>query len=124
MNALNNVLIEGNLVRDPDSINVSDEKTVCKFSIAVNQQYKKNEEIMKSVSYFDVQVWQNLAESCQKYLRKGNSVRVSGRLKQDRWEDEDGKKYSRVLIVGEHVDFQGGRKKSKTEKEESASEAE
>jgi single-strand DNA-binding protein len=42
---------------------------------------------------------------CKEYLTKGRGVRVVGRLKQDRWQDSDGKTRSKVHIVAEHVEF-------------------
>ena len=50
-------------------------------------------------------VWNRLAEVCKEYLAKGRGVRVVGRLKQDRWEDPEGKTRSKVHIVAEHVEF-------------------
>jgi single-strand DNA-binding protein len=52
-----------------------------------------------------VTVWNRLAEVCKEYLAKGRGVRVVGRLKQDRWEDPEGKTRSKVHIVAEHVEF-------------------
>lgn len=60
---------------------------------------------MDEVSYFDVEVWAKLAENCNTNLEKGRGVRVVGRLKQDRWQDDDGRGRTRVKIVGEHVEF-------------------
>ena len=36
---------------------------------------------------------------------KGRGVRVVGRLKQDRWVGKDGKNYSKVKVVAEHIEF-------------------
>ena len=59
---------------------------------------------MHEVSYFDVEAWGNLAKSCKNQLVKGSGVRIVGRLKQDRWNNEDGKAMSRVKIVAEHIE--------------------
>jgi single-strand DNA-binding protein len=73
--------------------------------VACNRYYKQGEELEEEVSYFDVTVWNRLAEVCKEYLAKGRGVRVVGRLKQDRWEDPEGKTRSKVHIVAEHVEF-------------------
>jgi single-strand DNA-binding protein len=59
----------------------------------------------KEVSFFDVETWSKLAGQCYNLGRKGRGVRVAGRLKQDRWNDGDGKARSRISIVAEHVEF-------------------
>ena len=111
MNNLNSILIEGNLVRDPELSYTPKGTAVCKFSVACNRAFKQDDQLQKEVSYFDVSTWTRLAEVCGEYLRKGRGVRVVGRLKQDRWSDADGKPHSRVLIIAEHVEFKPQLKK-------------
>lgn len=107
MNQLNSVLLEGNLVRDPEIRNIASGTQVCSFSIASNRYFKKEneKEHQQEVSYFDVEVWSKLAENCERYLQKGRGVRVVGRLKQDRWCDDQGQNRSKIRIVGEQVEF-------------------
>jgi single-strand DNA-binding protein len=111
MNNLNSILIEGNLVKDPELSYTPKGTAVCKFSVACNRQWKQDDEVQKEVSFFDVSTWTRLAEVCGEYLKKGRGVRVVGRLKQDRWTDPDGKPHSRVQIVAEHVEFKPQLKK-------------
>ena len=105
MNNLNSILVEGNLVRDPELSYTTKGTAVCKFSVACNRFFKQEEEMQKEVSYFDVSTWARLAEVCVEYLKKGRGVRVVGRLRQDRWTDPEGKPRSRIEIVAEHVEF-------------------
>ena len=105
MNNLNSILIEGNLVRDPLLRSTPRGTQVCTLSLASNRYYKQDTGFEKEVSFFDVETWARLAEACYSKGRKGRGVRVVGRLKQDRWNDPDGKPRSRVTIVAEHVEF-------------------
>ena len=105
MNSLNSILLEGNLVKDPVERRTSSDTIVCNFTIAVNRTYKKQDDYVKEVSYFDVETWSTLAEVCIKQLEKGRGVRVVGRLKQDRWIDDDENSLSRIKIIAEHVEF-------------------
>ncbi len=105
MNSLNSILVEGNLTRDPELKCTPSGTPVCAFSVASNRFYKQDQEYQKEVSFFDVETWAKLAESCAEYLEKGRGVRVVGRLKQDRWQDQDGNPRSKVKIVAEHVEF-------------------
>ncbi|MBO4629796.1 MAG: single-stranded DNA-binding protein [Treponema sp.] len=118
MNQLNSIILEGNVVKKAE---FSEPKTgfqVCKFPLAVNRKSKTPEgETKEEVSYFDVETYGEMAESCYKWCDKGLGVRVVGRLKQSRWE-ENNKKHSRVYVVAEHVEY----KFSKPKPEEKAPE--
>ncbi len=102
---LNSIIIEGNLVRDPMLKATPNGHPVCSFAVASNRFYKQNEDTEKEVSFFDIETWSKLAQTCGDVLKKGRGVRVVGRLKQDRWLDNGGKNQSRIKIVAEHVEF-------------------
>ena len=114
MNNLNSVLIEGNMVRDPEFKTSTGGTAICKFSIATNRWYKSGENVEKEVGFFDVEAWSKLAEAVRDKGKKGRGCRVVGRLKQDRWNDQEGKPRSKVVIVAEHVDFKAEFKKDGT----------
>ena len=108
MNNLNSILIEGNLVKDPMLRSTPKGTQVCTMRLASNRFFKQNSQeanFEKEVSFFDVESWSKLAESCHSKGKKGRGVRVVGRLKEDRWNGVDGKPHSRVTIVAEHVEF-------------------
>jgi single-strand DNA-binding protein len=105
MNSLNSILLEGNLVKDPESKTLATGSQVCNFTVASDRFYRQSDSTEKEVSYFDVEAWSRLALACSQNLKKGRGVRVVGRLKQDRWTDGEGKTKSRVMIVAEHVEF-------------------
>ena len=105
MNSLNSILLEGNLVRDPEQKTLPSGNAVCDFTVASDRFYKQNDALEKEVSYFDVEAWARLGLACSENLKKGRGVRVVGRLKQDRWTDPEGRQRSKVKIVAEHVEF-------------------
>ncbi|MDR1389012.1 MAG: single-stranded DNA-binding protein [Treponema sp.] len=105
MNNLNSILIEGNLVRDPQLKSTPKGTPLCTFTIASNRFFKQDSGFEKEVGFFDVETWSKLAENCYNLGHKGRGVRVVGRLKQDRWSDPEGKARNRVSIVAEHVEF-------------------
>jgi single-strand DNA-binding protein len=105
MNNLNSILIEGNLVRDPLLRSTAKGTSLCTFSLASNRFFKQDSGLEKEVSFFEVETWSKLAESCYNLGHKGRGVRVVGRLKQDRWTGSDGKTRSKITIVAEHVEF-------------------
>jgi single-strand DNA-binding protein len=105
MNNLNSVLLEGNMVRDPLLKSTPKGSQVCTFSLACNRFFKSGDTFEKEVSFFDIETWGALAESCAARGHKGRKVRVAGRLLQNRWTDSDGKSRSRILVVAEHVEM-------------------
>lgn len=117
MNNLNSVIIEGNLTNDPELNYTSSSAAVCKFPIAVNRRYKMNGQPQEEVSYFDIESWNKIAESCSQYLNKGRGVRVVGRLKQERW-TQNGQNKSKIIILAEHVEFKPKKHEPITSREE------
>lgn len=104
MNALNSIILEGNLTKDGELKNTS--FSVCSLSLAVNRYYKnKDGDFIEEVSFFDVECFGKMAEVAEKNAKKGRGIRVVGRLKQDRWTDENGKTFSKVKIIAEHIDY-------------------
>jgi len=117
MNNLNSIIIEGNLVRDPDMGCTTKGTAFCNFAVASNRYYKLDGERQSEVSFFDIETYSRTAEVCEKHLTKGRGVRVVGRLKQHRWEDVEGKVHTRVRIVAEHVEFKPIFQKTMEEKD-------
>ncbi len=112
MNSLNQIILEGNVVRQPETKGTASGFTVCSFPIAVNRKIKAQDgQFQDEVSYFDIDTFGQLAETCSKWAPKGRGVRVVGRLKQNRWKDEEGKSHSRIKIIAEHVEFKSFNKK-------------
>lgn len=97
----NITVLRGNMTRDAELRYLPDGKAVAEFGLAVNDGYGDK----KSVSFFDVSVFGKTAENVAKYCGKGSSVCVTGKLKQDRWEDKDGNKRSKVKIYANNVEF-------------------
>jgi len=104
MASLNQVLIIGNLTRDPETRQTTGGHTVGELRLAVNSRYKDKEE----VCYVGVTVWGKTAEACGKYLSKGASVFVEGRLQYQEWE-KDGQKRNKLIVVAGNVQFLDGR---------------
>jgi single-strand DNA-binding protein len=58
----------------------------------------------EETEWHDIEVWGKSAEACGQHLAKGARVYVEGRIKTDRWEDQQsGQKRSRVKMVAEIV---------------------
>lgn len=125
MNALNQIILEGNVCRQPEKRTFDGNFRVCTVPIAVSRRFKnregKNDE---EVSYFEVDAYGNLADACEKWCPTGRGIRVVGRLKQDRWTGDDGKKNSRIKVIAEHIEFKYFNKKEAVDSGETVQEVE
>ena len=112
MNMLNSIILEGVVTRE-----LTDEPDCKDFEIAVSRFYKNAEgEMKEEKSFFTVELYRNMTnDRYTKNIYKDRGVRVVGRLKQRRWKDEDGKEYSRVVVIAEHVEFKPHVKKLPTD---------
>jgi single-strand DNA-binding protein len=104
MNQQNFVILEGNACRDAEIKNTASGALIGKMSIAVNRFYKSKEGFEKEVSFFDVDCFGEVAKLCGEKVRKGDEIRVTGRLKQSRW-TQDGVNRNTVIVVAERVEF-------------------
>lgn len=96
---INQVVLEGNLTASAVLSRWGDGTPYVRFTIANNEYFKTSEGKYDSIpSYIDCIVKGNYAESMSKYLLKGRHLSVTGRLKQNRWQDEQGNKRSAIVI--------------------------
>ena len=121
MNSLNQVIIEGNVVRQPEKRTCKNGTFMCRVPIAVNRYYKNSDgKYVDDVSFFDISTFGTLSETCEKWCLKGRGIRVVGRLKQNVSTGDDGKKNSRVDIIAEHIEFKPVMKKTGDKETEEA----
>ena len=110
MASVNKVILIGNLGADPElRFTPSGNRAVCNLSIATSETFKdKAGAKQEKVEWHRVTVWGDQAEACHKYLAKGRSVYVEGRLQTRSWDDKDGTKRYSTDIVADRVQFLGG----------------
>jgi single-strand DNA-binding protein len=104
---INKAMIFGNLTRDPELRSLPSGVQVCSFGVATNRVYKdKNGVRQEAADFHNVVVFAKTAELVSKYLHKGSSVFVEGRMQTRSWDDKtSGEKKYRTEIVGERVQF-------------------
>ena len=104
-NALNQVMIIGNLTRDAELRYTPSGSAVTRFSIAVNERYRdRSGSDQERTHYVDVNVWRDLAEATGE-LVKGDPVFVQGRLVNDSWTDRDGNRRYTTRVEGSRVEY-------------------
>ena len=107
MGSVNKVILIGNLGADPELKYTPSQRPLCNLRIATTDVYKdKAGQRQEKTEWHRVTVWGDQAENCNKYLAKGRSVYVEGRL-QTRSYDKDGQKHYATDIVADRVVFLG-----------------
>lgn len=106
--SFNQVILMGNLTRDPELRQTPNGQNVCSFSLALNRSYKGADgNWQEATDYVDVVAWGPLGERVAQYLSKGRPCLVNGRLQSRSWE-QDGQKRSKIEVVAQDVTFLGG----------------
>jgi single-strand DNA-binding protein len=103
--ALNEVVVVGNLTRDAELRYTPSGSAVTRFSVAVNERYRdRSGNDQERTHFVDVNVWRDLAEASGE-LAKGDPVFVKGRLVNDSWSDKEGNRRYTTRIDGSRVEY-------------------
>lgn len=104
MPAINQVALAGRLVQDPE-FRITESGTARLTSrIAVNRAYRdRNDDWQEDTSFFNVVIWNGLAERLSDRLKKGTPVFLSGRLRSSSWRDDDENPHYIVEIQARNV---------------------
>ena len=97
---MNKVFIVGRLTRDPEHRTTPNGISVTTFSVAVTRRTNREES-----DFLNVVAWRGLADSCAKYLVKGQQVAVCGELRTRSYDAKDGTKRYVTEILAEDVEF-------------------
>lgn len=108
MPSFNQVVLMGNLTRDPELRYIPSGTAVCDVGLAVNSKVKKGDQWVDECDFFEITCWGKTAEVVCQYLTKGSAALFSGRLKLDSWE-KDGEKRSKVKVVCHQMQMVGSK---------------
>lgn len=102
MNQINSLIIEG------IAENCKSNEKSAEFQISVKRFYRNADgEKVEETSVFDCEAWGSLKDCLVRVFgeKSERPIRIVGRLKQNRWKDENGKCHSKAVIVCEHIEF-------------------
>lgn len=109
MASVNKVIIMGNLGQDPELRYTPTGTAVCTLNVATTDVRTDNGNRQEKTEWHRIVVWSKQAENCAKYLSKGRTVFVEGRLQTRSWDDQQtGQKRYATEIVAQNVQFIGG----------------
>ena len=100
---LNQTILVGRLVRDPELKVLDNGNNLTKITLAVPRSYK-NLDGQYDTDFIDCTLWKGVAENTVEYCKKGDILGVKGRIESRVYEKEEKKKYA-TEIVAEKVTF-------------------
>lgn len=109
MAGVNKVILIGNLGKDPEIRHLENGAVVANFSIATTESYKDRTtgERRDQTEWHNIVLWRGLAEISEKYLKKGDTVYIEGKLRTRSWEKDGVTRYT-TEIVGDNMTMLGG----------------
>ena len=114
---MNRVLLTGRLTRDPELRTTAGSKAVAQFSVASHEFVAGKEK----PEFHTIVAWDRLAETCGRYLGKGQQVAIEGRLQTRHWDDDKGTRHWKTEIVAASVEMLSGHKRKDYRAETAAS---
>lgn len=106
----NQVILLGNVTRDPQLKTLPNQTTVAEFGLATSRRYHTAAgEDKEDVCYVECTAFGRQAEVLNQYAHKGRPLFVQGRLKYDAWEDKQGNKRNRLTVIVEQFQLLGSR---------------
>ena len=119
MAGVNKVMLIGNLGKDPEVRYLDNGVAVANFSLATTENYKNKEgERVSQTEWHNVVLWRGLAEVAEKYLKKGASVYIEGKIKTRKWEDKEGITRYSTEVLGDNMTMLGGKSSSEDKTEQ------
>lgn len=110
-NGVNKTIHIGNLTSDPETKALPSGSTVAEFSIACNRSWtdKQSGQKKEEAEFVRITAFGRQAEVCGQYLRKGSQVYIEGRLKTDKWQDQQGNTRYTTKVVMENMQMLGSK---------------
>lgn len=102
MAGVNKVILVGNLGKDPEVRHLEGGASVANFTLATTETYKdKTGNRQEQTEWHNIVVWRGLADVAEKYLKKGMTIYIEGKLRSRSWDDKEGNKRYTTEIVGD-----------------------
>ena len=97
---MNNVTLMGRLTRDPELKYSQAGKAYCRFTVAVNRDFNKDE-----ADFINCLAFGKTAETIAEWLGKGRRIALQGRIQTGNYENKNGEKVSTFEVVVDRFEF-------------------
>ncbi len=124
MAGVNKVILIGNLGADPEIKYLDSGVAVANFRIATTENYKnKQGERVSQTEWHNIVLWRGLAEVAEKWLKKGSSVYIEGKIRTRKWEDKEGNTRYNTEIMADNMTMLGKKPDEEIVKEQQTDQA-
>lgn len=106
---MNKIILIGNLTKDPELSETQSGISVCRFSLAVRRA-RANAEGEHETDFFPCTAWRGLAETIERYVRKGDKLGVVGEVQFREYTDNQGIKKTSTNVIVQEIDFCGAKR--------------
>jgi len=104
MASVNKVILIGNLGKDPEVRHLEGGVAVARFPLATSETFKdKSGQRQEKTEWHNIVLWRGLAEVAEKYLRKGQSVFIEGKIRTSQYQDKEGNQRYSTEIVADNM---------------------
>lgn len=109
MAGYSNVILLGNLTRDPEVKELNNGTSIVKFGLAINRKYKTaNGDWKEQATFVDVVMFGNKGAAFARFHSRGSQAFLHGELRFDQWDDKTtGAKRSKVYVAANEWEFVG-----------------
>jgi single-strand DNA-binding protein len=101
MSDTNVTVMSGRVTRDCELRYTQNSNAVASLSIACNRKSGDQEKTV----YMDIKIWGKRAETLSEYLKKGRYIVVTGPIEEDSWDDSNGNKRTKKILVAETINL-------------------
>ena len=107
--SVNKAILIGNLGTDVEFRSTTSGQNVANYRIATNRTYTdRNGQRQEQTEWHNIVAWGRLAELCEQYLKKGDTVYIEGRIQTRSWEDQNGQQRWTTEVVAQEMTMLGG----------------
>ena len=113
---MNKVILMGRLVADPELRQTQNGISSCRFRIAVNRRFANKQTGEREADFISCVAWRQIAESINRYFKKGSMICVEGEIRQSNYPDKNNPKithYSYEVLI-DNFEFTGSKSESGT----------
>ena len=104
---MNNVVLIGRLTKDPELKYSQSGKAYCRFTVAVNREFNRDE-----ADFINCLAFNKTAETIAEWLGKGQRIALQGRIQTGSYENKNGDTIYTTEIVTDRFEFLDNLKES------------
>ena len=96
---MNQINLIGRITRDLELRTTNSGKSVCEFDLAVNRVGQD------TTDFINCTVWGTQAENLCKYQNKGSLIAVTGALRIDKYQNQDGENRYKTYVLANNIEY-------------------